>query len=148
MKVIFIKDLKGQGKVGEIKEVKDGYGKNYLIKNGYAVMASSTSLKRLDDENEQKKIQEENDLEEASKIKKELEKMTLVYFLKTGNNDKVFGSISSKQISLSLKEKGYDIDKHNIRLDFPISTLGFHQAEIELHKSVNARIRIEIKKEG
>ena len=121
MKVIFIKDVKGQGKKDEIKEVKDGYAMNYLIKNKYAVPYTETSNKRLNDEIKERKIQEEKDIEEANKIKEKLKKEKISFKVKTGKEDRVFGSISSKQIKDELDKLGYKIDKKKIILDTQIS---------------------------
>ena len=106
MRVIFIKDVKGQGKKGEVKEVKDGYGKNFLIKNGYAVIASKTGLERLESENKQKQEEEAKRIQECEKIKENLSKMTLKFPVKTGKQDQVFGSVSSKMIVSELKNRG------------------------------------------
>ena len=147
MKVIFLKDVKGQGKKGEIKEVKDGYGMNYLIKNGFAVSASKTSLKRLQEEVDAAKKEEDENIKKASKLKQELEKMTLEFYVKTGAKDQIFGSISAKQIVTALKEKGFDIAKKQINLIEPLATLGFHVVNLELHKKVIAKLKVELKKE-
>ena len=114
MKVIFLKDVKGQGKKDEIKEVKDGYGMNYLIKNGYAVMATETGVKRLRSEQEENRLQEQLNIKECEEIKKKLEKLKLQFKVKTGKTDQVFGSVSTKQIAQELKVKGYEIDKNKI----------------------------------
>ena len=147
MKVIFIKDVKGQGKKDEIKEVKDGYAMNYLIKNKYAVPYTETSNKRLNDEIKERKIQEEKDIEEANKIKEKLKKEKISFKVKTGKEDRVFGSISSKQIKDELDKLGYKIDKKKIILDTPISSLGHHFVKIELHKKVVAELEIILNKE-
>ena len=147
MKVIFIKDVKGQGKKDEIKEVKDGYAMNYLIKNKYAVPYTETSNKRLNDEIKERKIQEEKDIEEANKIKEQLKKEKISFKVKTGKEDRVFGSISSKQIKDELDKLGYKIDKKKIILDTPISSLGHHFVKIELHKKVIAELEIILNKE-
>lgn len=147
MKVIFIKDVKGQGKKDEIKEVKDGYAMNYLIKNKYAVPCTETSNKRLNDEIKERKIQEEKDIEEANKIKEKLKKEKISFKVKTGKEDRVFGSISSKQIKDELDKLGYKIDKKKIILDTPISSLGHHFVKIELHKKVIAELEIILNKE-
>lgn len=147
MKVIFIKDVKGQGKKDEIKEVKDGYAMNYLIKNKYAVPYTETSNKRLNDEIKERKIQEEKDIEEANKIKEKLKKEKISFKVKTGKEDRVFGSISSKQIKDELDNLGYKIDKKKIILDTPISSLGHHFVKIELHKKVVAELEIVLNKE-
>ncbi len=148
MKVIFIKDVKGQGRKGEIKEVKDGYGQNYLIRNGYAVLATKTSLERLEKEKDEQKKQALKTLKEAKEIKKKLEKIKLIFYVKTGEKDKVFGSISSKQIELRLKEEGLFIERKKIILKSPLASLGLHQVLIEIHKQVKAKIEVVLKKES
>ena len=146
MKVIFLKDLKNQGKKGEIKEVKDGYGKNFLIKNGYAVLVTETSLNRLNKENEENRLQEQLNIKECKEIKNKLEKLKLKFKVKTGAGDKVFGSVSTKLIVEELKNSGFDIDKRKIKLDSPLTSLGYHNIDIELHKEVIATLKIELTK--
>lgn len=144
MKVIFIKDLKGQGKKGEIKEVKDGYAKNFLIKNGYAVQETKESLKALERDNKRKEQEDQTKKAEANKLKKELEKEKLSFTVKTGKGDKVFGSVSVKQIKEGLEK--YNLDKKQIIIKNPISSLGFHEIEINLYKDISAKLKIEVKK--
>ena len=146
MKVIFIKDVKGQGKKGEVKEVKDGYGMNYLIKNKYAVQATSSSLNKLNKEKQELALEENLLIKDMEDLKRKLEKEKISFKAKTGNQDQMFGTISVKQIKEKLSELGYKIKKQDIHLEFPIQTLGFHEVEIELHKKVIAKIKIEIKK--
>ena len=147
MKVIFIKDLKGQGKKGDIKEVKDGYGTNFLIKNGYAVMYTKTSVERLNEENRVKAEQEKELIKESNLIKEKLEKIDLKIKVKTGKEDKVFGSVSTKQIVSELQKLNYNIDKKKIKLDTDLSSLGTHIVNIELHKQVNAKLKVTLVKE-
>lgn len=144
MKVIFLKDVKGQGKKGDIKEVKDGYGKNFLIKNGYAVLATQTGLDRLNTENKEKALAEQEEIKECQKIKSAIEKQTYKFKVKVGSNDRVFGSVSAKQIATELTNKGFSIDKKKIKLTLPLSSLGYHNVDIELHKKVIATIRVEL----
>lgn len=146
MKVIFLKDLKGQGKKNEIKDVSDGYAMNYLIKNGYAVKYTKSSSGRLDDEIYKNKLTEEENIRNAMKLKDEIEKETLVFNVKTGKDGKVFGSISSKQICSLLDELGYDIDKKKVMINVPLTSLGMSYVDIELYKKVVARVRVELKK--
>lgn len=144
MKVIFTKDVKGQGKAGEIKEVKDGYAQNFLIRNGYAVAYTSRSKEILDIENKNKADAEAADIKQCEKIKNELKDRVLLFKVKTGKQDQVFGTISSKQIALELEKIGYKIDKKKIALDSPINTLGYHEVKINLHKKVVGVVTIQL----
>ena len=148
MKVIFIKDLKGQGKKGQIKEVKDGYAMNFLIKNNYCVEATSGNIKHQETLEKIKNEQEQEEIKKCNEIKSKLEKLTLVFKVKTGKGDKVFGTVSSKQITTELQNKGYKIDKKCIKLDSELSCLGVHEVKIELHKQVIAIIRVQLVKES
>lgn len=145
MKIILIKDVKKQGKSGDILEVKDGYG-TFLINKGNAVLATSNSVNRLDRENKEKEVKENNLIKECEVLKKKLENLKISFKVKTGDQDRVFGSISAKQIVEELKNKGYNIDKKQIKINNTISSLGFHNVDIELHKKVVATIKIELKK--
>ena len=146
MKVIFVKDVKGQGKKDEIKEVKDGYAKNFLIKGGYAVAANTGSLNKLDKELKQREDNENKLIEQMKEFKNEIEKLTLEFKVQTGSQDKMFGQISIKQIVKELNDKNIKIDKTKILLDHPITTLGMHDIKIELHKKVIANLKIKVSK--
>ncbi|MBQ3297209.1 MAG: 50S ribosomal protein L9 [Bacilli bacterium] len=144
MEVIFIKDLKNQGKKGQIKNVKDGYAENFLIKNGYAVKKTKENLAKLEHEKAKKAKEEEINKENAKKMKEALSKETLEFKVKTGAGDKVFGSISVKQIKDELEKKGYKVEKNMIDIDGSISTLGFHSVKINLHQDIVAVIKVHV----
>ena len=146
MKVIFIKDLKKQGKKNEIKEVSDGYATNYLIKNGYAVKYTKSSSDRLETEISNDKINEEKNISLANDIKKKMEKEKIVFKVQTGSDGKVFGSISSKQICEKLGQLGYKIDKKNLILKDSLSSLGVFFVDVQLYKNVVAKVRVELVK--
>lgn len=146
MKVIFTKDVKGQGKKGEIKEVSDGYAMNFLIKNKFAVQATNQSVNKLKKENAEKALEESLLIKETETIKEKIEKEKITFQAKTGKQDQMFGTISIKQIKEKLNNLGYEIKKQDIKLDNPISSIGFHEVNIELHKKVIAKLKIEIKK--
>ena len=148
MKVILLKDVKGQGKRHEIIEVKDGYGNNFLIKKGLGVLATEDSLKRLKSDVKAEADNEAKLVSEAKANKEKIEKLTLEFKLKTGTQDRTFGSISPKQIAEALKEKGFEVDKKKIMMDDKVQSLGFHKVKVELHKSVIAEVKVEIKKES
>jgi len=146
MKVILLQDVKKQGKKDDIINVSDGYAHNFLIKNGLAVAYTETSKNVLD-----KQIQKRNDDEEKlvaslNEIKKKLEDKNIEFKVKTGKEDQVFGTISTKQISDKLKELGFDIDKKKISCDTNLDVLGTHKVDINLHKRVKFQINVVLKK--
>ncbi|MDD3048772.1 MAG: 50S ribosomal protein L9 [Bacilli bacterium] len=147
MKVIFTKDVKNQGKAGQIKEVKDGYANNFLIKNNFAVPLNDSNLNKLKRETSIKESIYQEELSNFEKIKKELETKQITFKVKTGEKDKVFGSVSSKQISIELEKMGYKIDKKKIMLNEHLSNLGNHIVNIELHKKVIVNLNIKLEKE-
>ena len=144
MKVILLKDVKKKKKKDDIINVSDGYANNYLIKNKLAVAYTDTSKKILD-----KQIQIRND-EEAkivanlTEIKNKLNDKIIEFKVKTGKDDRVFGTVSSKQISDKINELGYDIDKKCILIDTPLSSLGTYKVKIKLHKKVEFNINIKL----
>lgn len=145
MRVILLEDVKKQGKKGQIISVKDGYG-NYLITNNLAVLETKGSKAVLDKQNKTALENEKKLIAECNKVKNQLEKMTLKFKVKVGNNDQVFGSISTKQIANELKNSGIDIDKRKIKIDIPINTLGITEVNIELHKEVIAKLKVHLLK--
>ena len=144
MKVIFLKDLKGQGKKNEIKEVSDGYATNYLIKNGYAVKYTKSSSDKRDEEIHNNKLLDEENTKKANDIKSKLEKEKITFKVSSGKDGKVFGSISSKQIYEKLIELGYNVDKKKIIIKDSLSSLGMFYVDVELYKKVVAKVRIEL----
>ena len=147
MKVIFLKDLRGQGKKDEIKEVKDGYAENFLIKNGYAIKYTTKSNEILNKQIEKRNLDEEKLIKECEKIKEKLEKDEIVFKVPTGKDGRVFGSISTKQISEELLKKGYNIDKKKIVIKNTINTLGTTLVDINLHSKVKTVLKVRLVKE-
>lgn len=140
MEVIFVKDLKGQGKKGDIKLVKDGYATNFLIKNGIAVAKTSTNLHNLEIAKKQEMAKDLENRKKAEDIKKTLEGLTLEFKVKTGEHNRVFGSISVKQIKQKLED--YNIDKNMIDMKTPLSSLGYHNVSINLYKDIKANVKV------
>lgn len=144
MEVIFIKDLKNQGKKGQIKNVKDGYAENFLIKNGYAVRKTKENLLKLQHDQAKKQKEDEENKKQALELKEKLSKLTLEFKVKTGEGDKVFGSISIKQIKDELQKQGFKVEKSCIEITNPISSLGFHNVNINLYPEVVATIKVHV----
>ena len=141
MKVIFLKDLKGQGKKGEIKEVSDGYAMNFLIKKGYALKKTEGSMNKLKEEQEHDRELDVKNREEALKLKEKLEKVTLNFKVKSSKDGKMFGSISTKQIKEELLNLGYKIDKKQIE-NMMINSLGTHIVIVNLYKGISCNLKV------
>lgn len=146
MKVIFLKDVKGKGKKGEVKNVADGYAHNFLIKQGLAVEATNANISSL---NAQKKKQEQEaieELEQMKQLKVELEKLTVEIEAKSGEGGRLFGSVTSKQIADELK-KTHNIKLDKRKLDLPdgIRALGYTNVPAKLHPEVSATIKVHVK---
>lgn len=146
MKVIFLKDLKNQGKKGDIKEVKDGYAENFLIKKGYAKKLTEESYSNYKEEQKELKKQDELYRKEALELKEKLEKLSISFKVKTGEGDRVFGSVSPKQIKEELQNKGYKIDKKLIEINNNLSSLGFHNVKVNLYKDIYATLKVQLVK--
>ncbi len=145
MRVILLEDVKKQGKKDDIINVKDGYGL-YLINNKKAVLETKESSKVLMKQTQTRALEETLLIKECEEVKKKLEKMVIKFKVKTGKNDQVFGQISSKQIAEELVKKGIDIDKKKIKIDVPINSLGITNVKINLHKKVEANLKVELHK--
>ena len=145
MQVIFLKDLRGQGKKGDIKDVADGYAMNFLIKKGYAVKKTEGSLNKLNMQKEEDRKLDEQKGKEAKEMAKKLAKVTLTFNAKAGKLDKMFGSISSKQIKEELDKNGYSFDKKQIEME-AINTFGYHNVNINLYKDIVGTIKVEVRK--
>ena len=145
MQVIFLKDLRGQGKKGEIKEVADGYAMNFLIKKGYAVKKTETSLNKLNIEKENNRLQDEKNTKEAKELAEKLNKLTITFTAKAGKEDRMFGSISNKQIKEELDKLGYKFDKKQISSE-TINSFGYHNVDINIYKNIVGTIKVEVRK--
>lgn len=146
MKIILLKDVKGKGKKDDIIEVSDGYGNNFLIKNKLGVLYTEGSKKKLDKELNLRMAQENELISELEEIKKKLENKDIKFKVKTGEKDRVFGNVSTKQISDELKKLGFSIDKKNLKTNSNLDSLGVHKVLVELHKKVSFFINVVLVK--
>ena len=146
MKIILLKDVKGKGKKDDIIEVSDGYGNNFLIKNKLGVLYTSGSKKILDKELSNRQKEEDSLVLELNKIKSKLENKDITFKVKVGKQDRVFGNVSTKQISDELKKLGFNIDKKCLKTNSNIDSLGVHKVLVELHKKVSFFINVVLVK--
>lgn len=144
MKVILKEDVKKVGKRGEIVEVSDGYGRNFLIARGLAVPESKKSLEILGEQKAQEAADEAARVKQAQETAAKMEKMMLNFTVKSGAEGRVFGSVSTKQITEALNKQGIKIDKRKILDTDPIQRLGVTNVRIELHKNVIGTIRVKL----
>ncbi|WP_339220770.1 50S ribosomal protein L9 [Paenibacillus sp. FSL W7-1279] len=147
MKVIFIKDMKGQGKKGEVKEVSEGYAINFLIPRGVARPATDGNMKTLEQQQASEEKRKAQEKEEAQALGKKLEEMTVVLKAKAGEGGRLFGAITSKQIAEALAGQKIKIDKRKIELSDPIRSLGVTQIPVKLHPDVKATLKVQITEE-
>jgi large subunit ribosomal protein L9 len=148
MKVIFLKDVKGKGKKGEVKNVADGYAHNFLLKKGLAVEATNANMGQLEGQKKKEKQLAQEELEEAKKLKATLEEITVEMKAKSGEGGRLFGSITSKQIADALK-KAHDlkIDKRKIEMNDAIRALGYTNVPVKLHTDVSATLKVHVTEE-
>lgn len=146
MRVILLADVAKLGKKGDIKDVADGYARNFLIARGLAVQESSTSKKVLEKQNEEAAKLDEERRNEALEVKKQLSEKTLVFKVKA-NEGRVSGSVSGKQIEEALKKQGITIDKRKIKNDEHLNTLGTFNVDIELYKDVVGTIKVVLQED-
>ncbi len=147
MKVILLADVKGQGKKGEIKNVSEGYARNFLFPRKLAVEASDGAVQQLQSQKDAVTRKEAHELDLAKQFADRLNKVTVILRAHPGDGGRLFGAITSKNIADALKEQGYDIDKRKIQLGEPIKALGNYQVHVKLHPDVSANIAVSIQAE-
>ncbi|MDD6258842.1 MAG: 50S ribosomal protein L9 [Erysipelotrichaceae bacterium] len=144
MKVILKQDVKKLGKRGEVVNVSDGYGRNYLIARGLAVPETKKSLEILGEQKAEEAAEEAKAVAAAKETAAKMDKMILNFTVKSGAEGRVFGSVSTKQITEALNKQGIIIDKRKILDTAPIQTLGVSRVRVELHKNVIGTIRVRL----
>ena len=145
MEVILKQDIQNLGHKNDIITVKDGYGRNYLIPKGLAIIATPSALKMHEENIRQRAHKEEKIKNEALENAKKMEKISLSIGAKTSSTGKIFGSVNTIQIAEALKEKGYEIERKNISIpEDQIKEVGKYNATIKLHKEVSVDIEFEI----
>lgn len=143
MKVILKENLKNLGHQGDIVTVKDGYANNFLFPKGYAIMATPSNIKMLEENNRQGALKREKLKLDAQATAEKLKDITITIGTKAGANDKIFGSVTPLQIAQALKVQGYDIDRRKIEVA-DIKVLGKYEATVNLHRDVVVNIGVEV----
>ncbi len=143
MKIILKENLKTLGVQGDVVTVKDGYANNFLFPKGFAVMATASNIKILEENNRQGAKKREKLKEDALKLSENLKDLTITIATKAGANGKIFGSITPLQVAQALKVRGYEIDRRKIEID-DVKVLGTYQATVNLHREVTVNIGVEV----
>ena len=145
MKIILLKDVKGQGVAGDLINSKDGHARNFLIPRGMAVEATAENLKKWEQGKEEERNKLENDLKDALALKEKIETITVKVSAKGGSEGRLFGSITSSEVALKLKEQHkIEIDKRKIDMKDNIKVAGITNVDLKLHPEVQASLKVEV----
>ncbi len=147
MKIILRKNYNQLGNTGDVVEVKNGFARNYLIPRSIAFRATEGNLKALEQEKIQLARKEEKIVKDSEKLAAQLGSVSLTITMKVGEDDKLFGAVTSQMIADSLTEKGYSIDKRIIELEEPIKTLGIFEVPVKLHSKVSVKVKVWVVRE-
>jgi large subunit ribosomal protein L9 len=143
MKVLLTADVKGTGKKGDVVEVADGYGRNFLIKKGLAIAANAANIHQAQQQKQSAEFHKAEEVKALKALAAELEGKQVVVKIKTGENGKTFGSVSSTHVASALSEMGFDVDKKKIKME-AAKNLGVYNAEIRLMEGVVAKITVNV----
>lgn len=147
MKVILRKNYEKLGHIGDLVDVKDGFARNFLIPRNIAYTATKGNIRALEEEKAQSAKKEVKILQGAQKYASELESVSITISVKVGEEEKIFGSVTSQMIADALKEKGYEIDKRKIEIDEPIKSLGIYSVKVKLHPAVTTVVKTWVVRE-
>jgi len=147
MKVILLNDVKGLGVIGDIKEVKSGYARNFLFPNGLALEATNKNMKVYELKKASFEKAKQQEIEKAKVVAEQLSAIEVSIAVKVGDDDKLFGSVTSADIANDLKQKGFELDKRDILLTAPIKELGVYNVEIKIYHDVKAVVKVWVVRE-
>lgn len=147
MKVILLKDIETLGSAGEVVEVKNGYGRNFLIPRNEALVATAANMAQFESRRKQQETLAERDRRAAEALAKKLEAESITAQVKVGEEDRLFGSVTAQNIAELLDEKGYEVERRAIHLEDPIRELGVYNIEVRLHPEVAAAVKLWVVKE-
>ena len=141
MKVILRKNFNQLGQIGDIVNVKDGFARNFLFPRQIAFVANESNLRALEEDKKQAAKKDAKSLEIANTLSVELEKVSVTIPVTVGEDEKIFGAVTTKMIADALKEKGHDIDHRKIEIEEPIKALGIYEVKIKVHAEVTASVK-------
>ncbi len=144
MKVILQKDVKGTGKKGDVVNVADGYAKNFLLKNGFAVLANNSNLNDTMNQKVAKDYHKEQERLRAKELAQKIEGKVVSVKIKSGENGKIFGSITAKEIADELEKLGQGVDKRKIEIKEPIKYTGDYKLRVKLYEGVYAQFTVKV----
>ena len=144
MDLILLRDVDNLGAEGEVVTVKDGYGRNYLIPQGMAVMATKGAVKARQEEVRQKARKMAAAKSDAENVAKELETLEVVIAARTGEGNRLFGTVTSQQLAVELAQRGFNIDRRNISLNEEIRVVGVYTATVKVHPEVTAQLKVRV----
>jgi large subunit ribosomal protein L9 len=148
MKVILTQDLENLGSAGEVVTVKDGYGRNYLIPRGLAVVATPGQIRQKQEERKQASRRLAKARDAALDQKKQLENLEIPIMAKVGEENRIFGSVTSQQIAVELAKRGFEIDRRTITINEEIRMVGVYTATVKLYEDVTADVKIQVMPEA
>ena len=148
MKVILLQDVKGTGKKNQLVNVSDGYARNFLFTKKLAVEATTDNLQKLKEFNASQDLKKQKEIEAAKELAKKIEEIQIIIKAKSGETGKIFGGITSANISEELKKQhNINVDKKKIMLDEPIKLLGNYTVNMKLYEGINAKLKVNVEKE-
>jgi large subunit ribosomal protein L9 len=147
MDIILREDFESLGQAGEVVSVKDGYARNFLIPKGIAYLANEANKKRYENDVKQQAWRLNRDKKIAEDLAVKLENVSCTISVQVGEEDKMFGSVTSQNIAEALATQGYEVDKRKILLEDPIKSLGIYSVPIKLHSDVEATVKVWVVKE-
>lgn len=148
MKIILNQDIKKLGFKDDVVAVKDGYGRNYLIPQGMAKLATPSAIKALREEQKQKEFKQDKLRKDAEELSQKIQGLSVTLKTKTGSTGKIFGAVTTLQLAQALKEKGYEVDRRKIVFDEEIKAVGQYSATLNLYKEISASVEVVVESES
>jgi len=147
MKIVLRQDHAKLGSTGDVVDVKDGFARNYLIPRNIGYEATEGNMRTLEEDKKQRSRRDDRELTTAQKLASELEKTSVTLKMKVGEDEKLFGTVTTQMIADALSEKGFSVDKRVISTGEPIRALGIYSAEIRLHPTVETKVKVWVVRE-